>query len=188
MHRFPVRLAALSALALVVGAFTYGPLTIGKTTSIQIEGTSNVHGWTCQVGQFAGAADLDAQQRLQGGRLTLPVNGIDCGNGTMDNNLQKALDAKTHPLIKFSLTSAETGAAGADGWAPVQLAGALTVAGKTRTVKTEARMRQEGGGLRISGRVPLRMTDFGVKPPTAMLGAMKTGDAVTVQFNAVLVP
>jgi hypothetical protein len=29
------------------------------------------------------------------------------------------------------------------------------------------------------------MSDYGMKPPTAMLGTIKTGDAVTVHFDLV---
>jgi hypothetical protein len=32
------------------------------------------------------------------------------------------------------------------------------------------------------------MTDYGIKPPTAMLGTMRTGDAVVVRIEAALAP
>ncbi len=33
---------------------------------------------------------------------------------------------------------------------------------------------------------PLRMTEYGVKPPSLMLGTLKVADAVTVHFDVVL--
>ena len=31
--------------------------------------------------------------------------------------------------------------------------------------------------------VPIKMTDFGIKPPTAIFGRLKTGDDVKVNFE-----
>jgi hypothetical protein len=39
------------------------------------------------------------------------------------------------------------------------------------------------GGLRATGVSTFKMTDFGVKPVTALLGTIRTGDAVTVKFD-----
>jgi hypothetical protein len=36
----------------------------------------------------------------------------------------------------------------------------------------------------ISGSKKIRMTEFGVKPPSFMLGALKVGDEVTVEYTA----
>jgi hypothetical protein len=36
--------------------------------------------------------------------------------------------------------------------------------------------------------VPVKMTAFAVKPPTAMLGAIKCGDEVKVKFELVVGP
>jgi hypothetical protein len=41
-------------------------------------------------------------------------------------------------------------------------------------------------GLTVKGEVPLLMTDFGIAPPKAMLGMLKTDPKVTVTFETVL--
>jgi hypothetical protein len=40
--------------------------------------------------------------------------------------------------------------------------------------------------LRVKGSKQLRMTEYGVKPPSLMLGAMKVGDQVTVGYDIIL--
>jgi hypothetical protein len=40
--------------------------------------------------------------------------------------------------------------------------------------------------LSVQGQVQLLMTDFGIKPPTAMLGMLKTDPKVTVSIETVL--
>ena len=41
------------------------------------------------------------------------------------------------------------------------------------------------GALTCTGTHQLNMTDYSVKPPTFMFGAMKTGDAVTLAFTMI---
>ncbi len=68
-------------------------------------------------------------------------------------------------------------------------AGQLTVAGATRplTMALKATI-VDGGGLLFEGSAPLRMTEFGIEPPKAMLGTIKTGDEVRVGFRWKLSP
>ena len=33
------------------------------------------------------------------------------------------------------------------------------------------------------GAQQVKMTDYGVDPPTALFGVLKTGDAITISFN-----
>jgi hypothetical protein len=61
------------------------------------------------------------------------------------------------------------------------------VAGTTRRVEVTAQGQPLGGGrYRFTGSVPIVMSQFGIDPPTAMLGAMRTGDRVTVHYNVIL--
>jgi hypothetical protein len=40
--------------------------------------------------------------------------------------------------------------------------------------------------IRFKGSKQFKMTEYGVKPPTLMLGTMKVGDPVTVSFDLAL--
>jgi hypothetical protein len=44
----------------------------------------------------------------------------------------------------------------------------------------------ENGTVTLKGTKLLKMTDYGVKPPSLMFGTMKVADAVTVSFDLVL--
>ena len=37
--------------------------------------------------------------------------------------------------------------------------------------------------INIKGEKTLKMSDFDVKPPTALLGTLKTGNDITIKFN-----
>jgi polyisoprenoid-binding protein YceI len=60
--------------------------------------------------------------------------------------------------------------------------GQLTIAGSARTVNLTLDIEPgEKGALTITTQIPLKMTDFGMTPPTAMLGTIRSGDQVTVK-------
>ena len=42
------------------------------------------------------------------------------------------------------------------------------------------------GQVRLQGEHPLLMTDYGLTPPSAMFGALRTADKVTVKFDLVV--
>jgi hypothetical protein len=45
--------------------------------------------------------------------------------------------------------------------------------------------KADGEKLAVQGRIELLMTDYGIKPPTAMMGMLKTDPKITVTFEAV---
>jgi hypothetical protein len=63
------------------------------------------------------------------------------------------------------------------------------IAGTEKTVNMEVTAsRLADGSIRAEGALPLLMTDFGVKPPTAMLGTLRTSNKVTVKFSLLVGP
>jgi len=46
----------------------------------------------------------------------------------------------------------------------------------------------QDGTIRFEGSHTMLQTDFGVDPPTALLGRLKTGDEVTVRFVVTATP
>lgn len=156
------------------------------SSKIWIEGTSSVHDWQCNVAQFAGTVAAEPADAglaaLSGTSLTVPVQGIDCDNGTMNGKMRDALGSSP---IRYALKSATPAAPDADGWFQVRTTGDLTINGTTRTVQMNVRGKAlDGGRIQFTGQHALKMTDYGISPPTAMLGALKTGDEVTVHFDA----
>lgn len=151
--------------------------------NMQILGTSNLHDWktaATEVG-IQGAFKIadGALQSVDNVMVSVPVNKIKSEKGrTMDNNTYDALKQKQHPDITFKADNIQVN--GKD----IQARGALRIAGQTKQVTVRATWAaQSNGAIRISGKHALKMTDFGVDPPRAMMGAMRTGDDVTIEFS-----
>ena len=62
----------------------------------------------------------------------------------------------------------------------------LRIAGVDREVAIDITTKRTGATLTVQGRLDLLMTDYGIKPPVAMLGMLKTDPKVTVTFETVL--
>lgn len=177
---------ALATLALVAAGWAaFAGFEPGGR--IRIEGTSNVHGWHCSAprysGDFGSTAAGDALASIDRLTFTVPVAGIDCNNGTMNGKLRDALRASANPTIRYTLQSAQFGAP-TNGRFSVNASGQLTVAGQTRPLQMTVQGQALGGGrYRFTGSTPISMRSFGIEPITAMLGTMRVGDRVTVNFD-----
>src|SRR5438477_164984 len=63
--------------------------------------------------------------------------------------------------------------------------GMLKIAGVEKEIAFDLKAAATATTLTVSGDVPLLMTDFGIAPPKAMLGMLKTDNKITVKFETV---
>lgn len=168
-----------SIMALHAAAFSQ---TI-KEASLAIHGSSNAHDWETAAkdvritGKFAGqGGNLTQIENLQ---VKVAVKQIKSEKGrTMDNKTHEALLGDKYPYITFNATKVTI--AGND----ITAVGPLTIAGKTQQATIKARWKKTGPNeVEIAGSYDTKMTTFGISPPTALLGTMKTTDPVTLKFS-----
>jgi polyisoprenoid-binding protein YceI len=146
-----------------------------EESTMSISGTSTIHDWTCDVESVAGWAEIDAGV-FASGKVTVQVADIECGKRVMNRKLKAALKGDDNPEISFTAT---TIAAAGEGWTAE---GDLNVAGTVHPIAV-AFAASEGNPSKITGEVELSLDDLGVEKPTAVLGTIKTGNLVTVQFE-----
>lgn len=172
----------------VLALFAAAAFTLSPQSRITIEGDSSMHPWKCSaaVGRASAAIDTASPALVRELAVQLPVAGIECGNDTMNGKLRDALGAEQHPQIEYRLTAVERVAG--EG-VRLRATGSLSIAGKTQSVvfAVDAVVDSDGSVIAI-GSVPLKMSSFGVDPPSAMLGLLKTYDPVTVKFDIRAIP
>ena len=101
----------------------------------------------------------------------------------MDNKAHKALDSDDHPKISFSADATVSATANS----LTKTKGKLQIAGKEKEVELEFTVAEaKDDQFKVSGKIPVKMSDFGIDPPTAMMGTLKTGDEVFIHFDIVL--
>lgn len=89
-------------------------------------------------------------------------------------NAHRSLDVKANPAIEYRSTSIEPSDKG------FRVRGELTLRGATRSC--DLALGREGAELATS--VPVRQTDFGIKPFSLMMGTLKVADEVTIIARA----
>ncbi len=181
--------ALLSVLLVLTALAQARPIKLAKESKLWIEGDTNFHPWSCTARTVDARAGAEVSAWAQPARslaLRVPVTDLDCGSRFFNGKLRDALKSDEHPAIEYRLLSTERVAG--EG-VVLQATGALTIAGRTRRVTfvVEAATSSDGSIYAI-GAVPLLMSDFGVEPPSAMLGALKAYDPLTVRFELHTLP
>lgn len=190
----------LLALATIAGPTVHAQTRIEllPESRLWIDGTSTVNRFTCKAGEIDGYGSipspiatiaLGARAARAEAQLTVPVATFDCGDRRMNRDFRAAMQAEEHPEIVFTLDDAEllpakSEAAIASGGRRVRATGWLSIAGVRRHVEAELTAeRLADGRLYAVGDLPLRMTDFGIRPPTALMGLVRAHDDIVVRVN-----
>ncbi len=176
-----------STLLLISGTLTGQVLKIvPKNSVITINGTSNLHDWKSKSEQINGELILSGNNQVKSFKLDIPVKSIKSGEKLMDSKTYETFDANKHPNIAFRLTDVTNLQINGDN-VNVVFNGNLTMAGTTRKVAIKANGKNIKQGTYVfNGNVPLKMTDFQMKPPTALLGTLKVGDGIKLEFDITL--
>jgi hypothetical protein len=170
-----------------------------EESKLWIEGRSNVNQFECEANKYSGEATIYDEQEEDSAfvqsvqeRLSLQVDirvdGFECGKNKMNRDLRNALKSDNFPEITFLFDSAELIEMPETPNDPflVDVKGSLTVAGETRDIHFETRAYYlDVDRVRAIGNTTIRMTDFNVEPPTALLGLIQADDELTVKFDLI---
>ncbi len=163
-------------------------MPLESNVKLWFDGTSSVRGFKCSattvtaniVTDAANASAADAADLVSKASFVIPVAALECGNGTMNGHMRKALKADQAPEISFVLTDYQVNGSAAT------INGTLTIAGKENTIQIPATIEQEAGGVRVRALKLLDMTQWGVKPPSLMMGTMKVKPMVSINFDVLV--
>ena len=169
------------------------PLTLASA-KVSIAGTSNIHEFEAVTREVsvtrislakgvAGAgviASVLNPGAVEGFDLAIRAASLSSPREGLDKNMHKALKVEEFKDITFRLIRLE-GKGGA-----LKAIGTLTIAGVAREVGFDLNIKESSSALHITGEVPLLMTDYGIAPPKAMLGMLKTDPKIVVRFDVVL--
>jgi hypothetical protein len=160
---------------------------------IKILGTSNLHNWSMEAKDLScsakftfGPAAGNPPTALTSFDLTIPVHNLKSGESSMDSRAYTAMKADKFAAITYASASTVI-LPGKNGQFQIRSTGNLTIAGTTQLVVVTADCQSNpDGSITCSGSQQIKMTDYQIKPPSFMLGALKTGDALTINFSLTL--
>ncbi|HEX4047828.1 MAG TPA: YceI family protein [Elusimicrobiota bacterium] len=189
--------AAAALLALTSGCWAQISVTPGG--SLKIEGDSTLHKWSSTATGVAMTFDLaDGAPRslaeaikaskIKGLEVRIAVAGLKSGESGLDKNMRQAMDAEKNPDVVYRLERYELAKGTTDGVMTAKASGELTIAGTTKPVTMDVEFRLGPDAADLKGSYTLEMSDYGIKPPTLMLGTIKVRDPVTIRFDLILKP
>jgi polyisoprenoid-binding protein YceI len=161
-----------------------------KSHNLIISGTSNLHDWTATAEKASGMFNIKFNEKKMASvnafELKVDANSLKGSKGSiMNSKIIDALKAKKNPYITFKSTGGNLNEK--SGVYKISVNGILTIAGKSQNVIVEAQGKMlPNGDIEFSGARKLKMTDYNIDPPTAMLGTLTTGDEVTLNFKLTL--
>jgi len=167
---------------------------------VKIEGTSSIHDWNMESPVIVGFIEADAgfpESALKGGaaakpkvEIYIPVRTLKSYNKKMDEVYLTHMEGRKFTKMEYKLTELKAkGDAPKVGKCEFDAVGNLTIHGVSKEITmpvTIEKDSQKTGQLKIVGSTPLKMSDYGVKPPNPNIpgiGQITTGDEIKVTFE-----
>jgi polyisoprenoid-binding protein YceI len=182
--------AGLFAISAAAAHAQTTPLSLSSAL-VSIDGTSNIHDFTAStkdvrltklaIAQGGSAASLVANPAsVEAFEIVIKAATLASSKDGLDKNMHKALRVTEFPEIVFRLNRLEGSGA------VLKAFGVLKIAGVEKEIALDLKVVATATALTVSGQVPLLMTDYGIVPPKAMMGVLKTSPKITVKFETVL--
>lgn len=156
-------------------------------SKLQVFGTSSIHDWHEDAESQSGKivfSDLE-NGKIQTLSIAIEAESLKSGKSGMDKNTYKALNTKKHKQITFKLSKVESVTAKGNGVFDVKTVGDLTIAGSKKSVALNFKLTVNGTKATLEGEKKIKMTQYNVEPPTALLGTVTTGDELTIKFKTI---
>lgn len=177
------------AMGLTLSAAVAQTTFLARSMSLSLTGTSTLHDWEMKAagGSSDVACVVDATGKvtdISKLNFSIPTKNLKSEHTLMDDNTYKALNADKAPTITFVLTSGTVTSLGNNNY-QFNCLGKLTIAGTTRETDlvATARYNPADQSITVTGVKKMRMTDYNVKPPTVMMGTIKTGNDIAITYN-----
>lgn len=162
-----------------------------KEVNVKLLGTSTLHDWEMDANSATGEAQFIFKSgseseltSLKSLWFAMEVKDLKSDSKALDENAYEALKSDEYKSIQYKLSSS-TLSPEKEGYL-LKANGILTIAGIAKEIVLDVHsVVNENGTITCKGSYTLKMTDYEVDPPSFMWGAMKTGNAITLEFNVV---
>lgn len=200
-------LSALSILAMYLllpslaeklpeaGSYT-SEVEIAEGSYLVLRGNTNVNQFRCSFekpiyGDTLAVrwSEKEGQVFFEGAILNLNVDQFECGNRMMNKDFQQLLMAEDFPFITIELRSANLSDSVEMPFSLSQmdahslLTGLnITVAGAKKQYAVPVTVNSKKGSYTYSGALSIDITDFGLTPPSRLLGMIVVEEKIEIAF------
>jgi len=169
-------------------------LIVLPLSKLSIDGKTNINSFTCAIAQYCGTDTLVLHE---GGKNTRPVfvkgsveldaSTFDCGMGVMTSDFRKTINSNVHPAIVIDFISFERTPSYKQKEETFKGILKISLAGVTKLFEVDCFIEAKSSGLiHLRGGRDFTFADFGLVPPSRMMGTIKVKEDLTVKFHLVL--
>jgi len=189
--KFVIQLALSVIMLLIITSVHAQDSFFMKSGSANIEGTSTLHEWRSDITNIQCKGLFEVQngivRSVKSAEIKILVRGIKSTKGKiMNNKTYDAFKSEKNPYIIFTFVSGRV-RTDSENNSTIETSGNLSMAGEIHTISLIAKVNiLSNGDLHLSAVEKIKMTEYKMKPPTAVFGTIVVGDEVTVNFNLIL--
>lgn len=174
-----IMIMAMVSITQGIQAQTY-KVTAGS--QIKVSGTSNLHDWNMLASSFQCEGDFTVKngqlQEINSLNFALPVTNLKSKEDLMNTRAYKTLKSDQFNKITFKLTEATLMPQ-----QKIKAIGILNIAGVAKQVVLQTSyILNSDGVITCKGSETIKMSDFQIKAPSFMMGALKTGNEVIIDI------
>ncbi len=185
----------LSIVSHVTMSQNKSQLFVLSSAKVYINGKTNVNSFKCKLEekdindtlQIAGSWNGNKVD-LEGLNLRLSVDNFDCGLGMMTKDFRDFMMSERYPEIYLKIDQLIFSSNPLEEFSyDLSSVAFLTLAEQTRTENIDkGYLIQKDKSQVIGGTHHVRMTSFGLTPPTKFLGTVKVQDELSLEFELVI--
>lgn len=186
-----MRAILYAAILMVVFSLnSYAEKYTSKSFSMVVSGTSTLHDWKSPASKSSAVGDFSVAgndlQKINSMYVEVESKSIKSGKDGMDDKTYECIKADEFPKITFNLSSVKSmDKAGTD--YNVNAMGNLKIAGTSVAVDMQVKAKVlANGDVEISGAKKIKLAQFKLERPSAMLGTIKCGEEITLTFTVIL--
>lgn len=185
--KFPILFLAVLLSGFYSLQVTSQSFILNKSNStLEVHGTSSLHDWHLETEKQSGEIVITNSDDLAISTLNFSVEteSLKSGKSSMDKNTYKALKTDDYKTIDFKFKSIKQVNKLENNSFKATIIGDLTISGVTKSISLDITLNLNGTKVLLEGEKSLKMTDYGIDPPKALLGTIKTGDAIKIIFKS----
>jgi hypothetical protein len=161
---------------------------VADKSSVEVDGTSTLHDWNMKTADLKCTAvmglDGTAVNKIENVTFSCPAESLKSGESSiMDKKAYKAIKSDKYPEIRFTSDKVENLKSSGNEFSG-DLVGKFQLVGvtKTITIPFKGKVTDDSHAV-VNGSFQIKMSEYGIEQVTAMFGAIKTGDGLTVKYN-----
>lgn len=188
MKKFAMPMVALMMFSAV--ATSFAEKYSSKSHSMMINGTSTLHDWKTPVKTVSAQGDITLSntdlQTISSLYFEAISKSIKSEKESMDEKIYDALKADSYDKITYKLTKVNSIKKVGNEF-EINSSGQLSIAGSTQQCDMIVKAKVlPTGEIQFDGSKDIKLSQFGIERPSAMLGTIKCGDDLKITFSLVM--